>query len=145
MLELSHIDPTPNAHTFHVVHPRGVSFNFLIGLVASWLQVPLCPFPEWLSKLSEEHEAHRQCDELKRSQADSPALRLFRLYEYAPIGPEWEPLGNARLDTSRAVRVSKVLAEGAKPLGEENVRKWLGAWTSSGFLPPKRKKVVARL
>lgn len=59
-------------------------------------------------------------------------------------GPEWEPLGVARLDTARAVRVSKVLAEGAKPLGEENVRKWLSAWRKSGFLPPERKKTIAR-
>ena len=144
MLEITHIDPTPNAHTFHVVHPRGVSFNVLIGLVASWLEVPLCPFPEWLSKLSEENKAQYDLP-VKRSQADNPALRLFGFYIYAPIGPEWEPLGIARLDTSRAVRVSKVLAEGTKPLGEENVRKWLGAWSSSGFLPPKRKKPEARL
>ena len=59
-------------------------------------------------------------------------------------GPEWEPLGVARLDTARAVRVSKVLAEGAKPLGEENVRKWMSAWRSSGFLPRERRKTIAR-
>ena len=144
MLEITHIDSTPNAHTFHVVHPRGVSFNLLIGLAASWLDVPLCPFSEWLSKLSEANKAQYDLP-VKRSQADNPALRIFGFYKYAPIGPEWEPLGIARLDTSRAVRVSKVLAEGAKPLGEENARKWLDAWTSNGFLPPKWKKSVARL
>jgi len=142
MLEIAHIDPTPDAHTFHVVHPRGVSFNALVGLAASWLNVPLVPFPEWLSKLSQEHKTR---SDLKRSQVDNPALRIFSFYETAPTGPEWEPIGSARLDTSRAVRVSKVLAEGAKPLGEENVRKWLGAWTSSGFLPPRRKKTAARM
>ena len=142
MLEISHVDTTPDAHTFHVVHPRGISFNTLISLVASWLEVPLCPFPEWFAKLSEEHEAQPGS---KRPRADNPALRLFAYFDSAPIGPEWEPIGTARLDTSRAVRVSKVLAEGAKPIGEENVRKWLGAWTSSGFLPPKRKKLEARL
>ena len=142
MLEIAHIDPTPDAHTFHVVHPRGVSFNALVGSAASWLNVPLVPFPEWLSKLSEEHKARSG---LKRSQADNPALRIFSHYETAPTGPGWEPIGSARLDTSRAVCVSKVLAEGAKPLGEDNVLKWLGAWSSSGFLPPKRKKAVARM
>ena len=35
MLEISHIDPKPDAHTFHVVHPCGASFNVLISLVAS--------------------------------------------------------------------------------------------------------------
>jgi hypothetical protein len=142
MLEISHIDPTPNAHTFHVVHPRGASFNALISFVASWLEVPLRPFPEWFAKLSEDHKAQSG---LKKPRADNPALRIFSYFDSAPIGPEWEPIGTARLDTSRAVRVSKVLAEGAKPLGEENVRKWLGAWSSSGFLPPKRRKPEARL
>ena len=52
--------------------------------------------------------------------ADNPALRIFSYFDSAPIG-------TVRLDTSRAVRVSKVLAEGAKPLGEENVRKWMSA------------------
>ena len=142
MLEIAHIDPTPDAHTFHVVHPRGVSFNALIALAASWLGVSLVPFPEWLSRLAEERKARSDLD---RSQADNPALRLFGFYGSARTGPEWEALGLARVDTSRAVRVSKVLAVDAKPLGEENVWKWLSAWSSSGFLPPNRKKSMARM
>ena len=146
MLEMSHVDPTPDAHTFHVVHPRGVPFNTLIGSAASWLNVPLVPFPEWLSMLTEEHKSQSHSDaSLERMQANNPALRLFSFYDSARTGPEWEPLGAARLDVSRAVRVSKVLAEGAKPLGEENVRKWLAAWRSSGFLPPQLRKTVARI
>jgi hypothetical protein len=39
--------------------------------------------------------------------------------------PRVELIGVARLDAARAVCVSKVLAEGAKPLGEENARKWI--------------------
>lgn len=144
MLEMSHVDPTPDAHTFHLVHPRGVPFNALIGSAASWLNVPLVPFPEWLSRLTEEYKKSqsRSDADLERMQLSNPALRLFSFYDTARTGPEWEPLGAARLDASRAVRVSKVLAEGAEPLGEENVRKWLAAWRSSGFLPPQRRKTV---
>ena len=146
MLEMSHIYPTRDAHTFHVVHPRGVAFNALLGSIASRLNVPLVPFPEWLSKLSEEHRAQSYTNaNLERTQADNPALRLFSFYNSrsALTGPEWEPLGTARLDTARAVRISKVLAEGAEPLGEENVRKWLSAWRSRGFLPPKSRGMVS--
>ena len=143
MLEISHIDPKPDAHTFHVVQPRGASLNVLIILVASWLELPLRPFHEWFSKLSEDHEAQSGLKQPRA--ADNPALRIFSYFDSAPMGPEWEPIGTARLDTSRAVRVSKVLAEGAEPIGEENVRKWLNAWTSRGFLPPKRNKPEARL
>ena len=150
MIEISHIDPTPDAHTFHVVHPRGVPFNALVGSVARSLNVPLVPFPEWLSRLAEEHKSQSRSDDakhsdLERMQASNPALRLFNFYDTARTGPEWEPLGAARLDVSRAMRVSKVLAEGAKPLGEENVGKWLAAWRSSGFLPPQRRETVARI
>jgi len=145
MLEMSRIDPAPDAHTFHIVHPRGVPFNALIASAASSLNVPLVPYTEWLSKLSEEHKAQSYSDaNLEKAQAGNPALRLFGFFQSARNGPEWEPIGVARLDTTRAVRVSNVLAEGAKPLGEENVRKWLGAWRASGFLPPEQKKVVAR-
>jgi hypothetical protein len=148
MIEISHIDPTPDAHTFHVVHPRGVPFNALIGPAARSLNVPLVPFHEWLSRLAEErHKSQwsRPDANLERMQASNPALRLFSFYDTARTGPEWEPLRAARLDASRAMRVSKVLAEGAKPLGEENVRKWLAAWRSSGFLPAQRGKTVARI
>jgi hypothetical protein len=143
MFEMSRIDPAPGAHTFHVVHPRGVPFNVLMAAAASSLNVPLVPYPQWLSRLSEQHKAQSNSDaNLERAQARNPALRLFSFFQSVRTGPEWEPLGVARLDTTHAVRVSKMLAEVAKPLGEENVRKWLGAWRASGFLPPERKKTV---
>ena len=146
MVEMSRVDSTPDAHTFHIVHPRGVPFNSLVSSAASSLNVPLVPFTEWLSKLSEEHKAQSYSDaNLEKAQASNPALRLFSFYQSVRAGPEWEPLGVARLDTARAVRVSKVLAEGATPLGEENVRKWLSAWRSSGFLPPGRKMTIAHV
>ena len=145
MLEMSRIDSVPDSHTFHIVHPRGVPFNALIASAASSLNVPLVPYPEWLTRLSEEHKAQSYSDaNLEKAQAGNPALRLFGFFQSARNGPEWEPIGVARLDTTRAVRVSKVLAEGTKPLGEENVRKWLGAWRASGFLPSEQKRTVAR-
>ena len=141
LLEMSRIDPAPDAHTLHIVHPRGVPFNTLIASAASSLNVPLVPYSEWFSKLSEEHKAQSYSEtNLEKAQATNPALRLFGFFQSARIGPEWEPLSVARLETKRAVRVSKVLAEGAKPLDEENVRKWLSSWRASGFLPPPEQK-----
>ena len=143
---MSRISPTPDAHTLHIVHPRGVPFNALIASAASSLNVPLVPYTEWLSKLSEEHKSQSlSATNLEKAQSTNPALRLFGFFQSARIGPEWEPLSVARLDTTRAVRVSTVLAEGARPLGEENVQKWLGAWRASSFLPPERKKAVAHV
>jgi hypothetical protein len=144
MLEMSRIDPVPNAHTFHIVHPRGVPFNALIASAASLLNVPLVPYPEWLSRLSEAHKSQSfSATELERAPAANPALRLFSFFRSARTGLEWEPLGVARLDTTRSVRVSNVLAKGAKPLGEENVRKWMSAWRAGGFLPPQAEETVA--
>ena len=146
MLEISRISPAPDAHTLHIVHPRGVPFNALIDSAASSLNVPLVPYTEWLSKLSEEHKSQSlSATDLEKAQSANPALRLFGFFQSARIGPEWEPLSVARLDTARAVRVSSVLAQGAKPLGEVNVRKWLGAWRESGFLPAEQKEAVAYL
>jgi len=146
LLEMSRIDPTPDSHTLHIVHPRGVPFNTLIGSTASSLNVSLVPYSEWFFKLSEEHKTQSDSEtNLEKAQATNPALRLFGFYQSVRIGPEWEPLGVARLETKRAVRVSNVLAEGVKPLDEENVRKWLGSWRASGFLPPEQKEAVAGL
>ena len=108
MLEMSHIYPTRDAHTFHVVHPRIVPFNTLILSAASCLNVPLVPLLEWLSKISEEHKAQSDLDaKLERTRADNPALCLPSVYEWARTGPEWEPLSIARLDTVRAIQISK--------------------------------------
>ena len=139
MLEISRVDLQPGAHTLHVAHPRGVPFNSLIAPVASSLGVPLVPYHDWLTKLATAHKAAQSysASELERAQAANPALCLFSFYQSARTGPQWEPLGVARLDTARAIRVSSVLAEGAKPLGEENVWKWLSAWRASQFLPPQ--------
>jgi hypothetical protein len=146
LLEMSRIDATPDIHTLHIVHPRGVPFNTLIASVASSLNVPLVPYSEWFSKLSEEHKTQSYSEtNLEKAQATNPALRLFGFFQSARIGPEWEPLSVARLETRRAVRVSNVLAEGVKPLDEENVRMWIGSWRASGFLPPEQKKAVAGL
>jgi hypothetical protein len=144
MLEMSRLDPAPEAHTLHVVHPRGVPFQSLIASAASLLNVPLVSYAEWLSKLSS--EAHKSqslsAAELEKAQAANPALRLFSFFQSARIGPEWEPLSVARLDTARAVRVSRMLAKNAKPLGEDNVRKWISEWRAAGFLPRQVDEVV---
>ena len=146
MLEMSRVDLQPGAHTLHVAHPRGVPFNTLITPVASSLSVPLVPYPDWLSKLATAHKVAQSFSaaELERAQAANPALRLFSFFQSVRMGPEWEPLGVARLDTARAIRVSSVLAEGAKPLGEENVWKWMSAWRASRFLPPQGMEAIPR-
>lgn len=146
MLEMSRVDSQPGAHTLHVAHPRGVPFDALIAPVALSLNVPLVPYTDWLSKLAEAHKAAQSYSaaELERAQVANPALRLFGFFQSARAGPEWEPLGVARLDTARAIRVSSVLAVGARPLGEENVWKWMSAWRASRFLPPQGMEAIAR-
>jgi len=146
MLEMSRFDSQPGSHTLHVAHPRGVPFNTLIAPVASSLNVPLVPYPDWLSRLATAHKTAQSYSaaELERAQAANPALRLFSFFQSARAGPEWEPLGVARLDTARAIRVSSVLAKDAKPLGEENVWKWMSAWRASRFLPPQGMEAIAR-
>ena len=143
---MSRVDPQPGAHTLHVAHPRGVPFNTLIAPVAFSLGVPLVPYPDWLSKLATAHKVAQSYSaaELERAQAANPALRLFGFFQSVRTGPEWEPLGVARLDTARAIRVSSVLAEGAKPLGDENVWKWMSAWRASRFLPPLGMQAIPR-
>ena len=68
----------------------------------------------------------------KRRKRETPHYG-YLVFSRLRKGPEWEPIGVAWLDTTRAVCVSNVLAEGAKPLGKVNKRKWLGAWCAGDF------------
>ncbi|KAI0265422.1 acetyl-CoA synthetase-like protein [Gloeopeniophorella convolvens] len=139
MLEMSRVATTPASHTLHVAHPRGVPFDALVGPIARTLGVPLAPYSAWLAALARaaEEQTHSAAA-LERAQTATPALRLLEFFRGARTGPEWEPLGVARLGTARAERVSAVLAREARSLGEENVRRWVAAWRASGFLPAEQ-------
>ena len=142
MLEMSHIYPTRDSRTHlpccaptwcDLQHPPW--FDHIAAHV---------PFPEWLSKLSEEYRAQSYSNaNLKRTQADNPALRLFSSTSPRTLDPNgsrsalrvWILFGYG----TRGTNIKGV----SRRCGEENVRKLLSAWCSSGFLPPKSRGMVS--
>lgn len=95
--------------------------------IAKSLDVPLVPYREWLQALEDSSSG----DESKQR---NPALRLLEFFcsGVARMGPEWEPVGVARLRMTKARLVSATLMEGAMPcLGEEDVQRWLRFWAKN--------------
>ncbi|KAA1475309.1 acetyl-CoA synthetase-like protein [Dentipellis sp. KUC8613] len=118
--------------TLHIAHPRAVPFTSLITPIAKELGVPLVPYEEWVKAL--EDSMNDTSVSLVDQMLRNPALRLIDFYRAVRVGPNWEPVGVARLGTENAVKVSETLREGAAPLGEENAHKWLAAWRKTRFL-----------
>lgn len=93
------------------------------------LDVPLVPYIEWVRALEQSSSGD---EHMQRN----PALRLldFFLSGAGRIGPEWEPVGVARLSMDKAEAVSETLMKGRMPcLGEENVKRWMGYWEKNGI------------
>ncbi|TFY80855.1 hypothetical protein EWM64_g3157 [Hericium alpestre] len=122
-----------NEQTLHIAHPRAVPFTSLIGPIAKELGVPLVSWDQWLGTL--EDSMNDTSVSLVEQMQRNPALRLIDFYRAVRVGPNWEPVGVARLGTDKAVSVSETLRERAAPLGAENARKWVSAWRKSRFLP----------
>ena len=95
------------------------------------LQVPLVPYKDWLASLE-------ACAANNRSLEDEglqkcPALRLLDFFRNVEIREDKEPLGVARLDTNKAIRVSVALRT-APQLTDEWASRWFNAWKASGHL-----------
>ncbi|KAI0318669.1 acetyl-CoA synthetase-like protein [Amylostereum chailletii] len=127
LIEISKAASGPSApRTLHIAHPRPIALPSLLLPISRSLSVPLVPYTHWLNLLSALPETE-----------PSPAQRLLDFYRSARVGPEWEPLGVARLGTEKVVDVSWTLREGAEKLGVERVEKWLEGWRRTGFLKPR--------
>ena len=103
-----------DAITLHIVHSHGVRSNTFTLSAAFSLNIPL-PYTEWLSKPSEELEIRTYSEiNMEKAQATNSHIGpCSASTDLARIGPEWEwePLGIARLETKRAVRVSSLLTK----------------------------------
>ncbi|KAI1786493.1 acetyl-CoA synthetase-like protein [Ganoderma leucocontextum] len=111
----------------HLVHPRPISWHDLIAPIAQELEVPLVPYATWLAAL--ESSAEGSLDAAR----ENPALRLLDFFRSSAEGNEKPPLGLWRLATKKAVEASETLAR-MPQLEEADVRRWVAAWRTSGFL-----------
>jgi hypothetical protein len=114
----------------HLAHPQPVAWRTLVGAAATTLGVTLVPYPDWIAKL-EGSLLDTTLSEVAHMRA-IPALRLlpfFRAVSVACASPGRDAIGLAQLDLSNAMVVAPALRQ-LKPLGEQDVARWLNYWKS---------------
>ena len=118
----------------HIVHPRPVPWEVVIGHVSDALGVPVIPYDEWLTRL----EASPKTDEdLHRN----PALHLTDFYQ-ASAAPkdirraqDREAMGMAMYETTvTAAEAPSLRQSRLTQLGREDVENWIGYWKNKGVL-----------
>lgn len=111
----------------HLVHPRPISWHDLVVPIAQELGVPLVPYTTWLAALE------RSAEGSEDAARENPALRLLDFFRSFAQGNEKPPLGLWQLATKQAVDASETLLR-MPQLEESDVRRWVAAWRTSGFL-----------
>ncbi len=117
----------------HLVHSRPTPWHTVIAPIAQALNVPLVPYPQWLSALqsSVESGSAEEVEAMKRN----PALRILPFFKAQGEHqtPDREPMGLVYLSTANAAKVSKAFTQ-MPQLDAERAVRWVEAWKKSGFL-----------
>ncbi|KAI8996240.1 acetyl-CoA synthetase-like protein [Trametes punicea] len=111
-------------HMLHLVCPRPVPWNDVVGALAAELGVPLVPASEWVAKLRQAAQDAAKGPNVERHES---AHNLVPFLETSMERKE------VKLDTAKAVKVSKTLAS-MKPVGKEDAAQWMRFWRAIGFL-----------
>lgn len=119
---------TPPALHLHLVNPTPSQWDDVFDHIAKKLDVPLIPYPEWLSKLREASAT------VQNAQAHS-ALRLLEFYGSLNQGSGPEAGGLPLCNTEVTRGVCPVLnGEGLRDVDAEEIQRWLDYWKSLGLM-----------
>ena len=127
-------------HVLHLVHPRPVSWNRILGYFSKHLNIPLVSYDEWLKDFEEDHYNldMKAADPtaVKNILRENPALRLLDIFKIATqfLGDSYvESPCVPKLDCTLAIRGSRSLSNIGE-IGDDNVKQWLKYWGQTNFL-----------
>ena len=127
-------------HVLHLVHPRPVSWNRILGYFSKHLNIPLVSYDEWFKDFEEDHYNldMKAADPtaVKNILRENSALRLFDIFKIATqfLGDSYaEPPCVPKLDRTLAIRGSRSLSDIGE-IGDDNVKQWLKYWGQTNFL-----------
>jgi hypothetical protein len=116
-----------SAELLHLTNPKPAAWNVIFRDIASTLKVDLVPYSDWISRL--------EASETDGVGEPHIAVRLLSFFKAVPVEGNTEAGGIPRLDITAARRVSPTLNdENLKPVGLEDVKKWLNYWKSAGLI-----------
>ncbi|OCB92288.1 acetyl-CoA synthetase-like protein [Sanghuangporus baumii] len=124
------------APVLHLAHPHPVPWSSVFQVASQELQLPLVPYNDWFRALTSDDQSLdviRSVDLLTKN----PALRIVDFFRTPVENTEayGEALGMRSLALNEALNNSVILRRMQEmPLSDVDVKKWIAAWSSSGFL-----------
>ncbi|KAJ7214255.1 acetyl-CoA synthetase-like protein [Mycena haematopus] len=101
----------------NLVHPRPVSWDFIISTMADTAQLPLVPFADWVQQL-QDRSAKATAEDIEKI----PGIKLLAFLKAAAAGA-----GNISFSTSKAQTVSETMRL-LEPLHDADVKQWMQYW-----------------
>jgi thioester reductase-like protein len=118
---------SPPLH-LHLANPTLSEWDYVFNHISRELNVPLLPYPEWLSKL-------KQASVVVKPRREHSVLRLLEFYEGLNKGNGLEAAGLSPCSTEVARSVCPVLnGEGLRTVEVDEIKRWLDYWMSLGLL-----------
>lgn len=131
---------SPHQH-LHLVHPRPVSWSAISTAFSTALNLPLVPYPEWLTILEKSAVAANVNGNAPNGKSDfditrdaNPALTILDFFREMTLEANTATAFAVSVDKAKEVSATlrdKNLAQ----LGPGDVEKWLSYWRSVGFFP----------
>ncbi|KAJ7626112.1 acetyl-CoA synthetase-like protein [Roridomyces roridus] len=110
----------------NVLHPWPVPWDTIMEALGTEARLPLVPMAEWVARLRE-----RAPSATGEDLESIHALKLVGFFTAAVLSGKM----NTTFETSKALQMSETMRELAnKPLGEEDVRRWVAYWRRKGFI-----------
>ncbi|KAL5513471.1 hypothetical protein ACEPAH_3870 [Sanghuangporus vaninii] len=124
------------APVLHLAHPHPVSWSSVFQAASQELQLPLVPYNDWFRALTSDEQSldvMRSVDLLTKN----PALRIVDFFRrpVENMDAHGETLGMRPIALHEALKNSVTLRRMQEmPLSDVDVKKWIAAWSCSGFL-----------
>ncbi|KAF7378108.1 Acetyl-CoA synthetase-like protein [Mycena sanguinolenta] len=101
----------------NLVHPRPVSWDFILSTLADTVQLPLIPFGDWVQQL-QDLSTRATAQDIEKI----PGIKLLDFFKAAVAGT-----GNINFFTSKAQSVSESMRL-LEPLRAQDAKQWMQYW-----------------
>ncbi|KAJ7731236.1 putative aminoadipate reductase [Mycena metata] len=108
----------------NLIHPRPIPWDDVISTMARIVRLPLVPFADWVKQLEDRSVGATAADI-----ENIPGIKLLDFFRAAVEGA-----GNIQFSTEKTQTMSESMRL-LKPLGDEDVQRWMQYWREKQFLP----------
>ncbi|KAF7370103.1 Acetyl-CoA synthetase-like protein [Mycena sanguinolenta] len=117
------LKPEKPPFAVNLVHPRPISWDFVMSTMASTAQLPLIPFTDWVQQLQD-----RSSDATAEDIAELPGVMLLDFFKKTASQGR-----GIEFSTAKAQALSESMRL-LKPLTEDDVKQWMQYWREKKFI-----------